>query len=696
MDHVNHAHLLIRVALAISFLVSCGGDAPGCWLTTERNGNRTLHCPDGSTVPLGPEDGEEPYGTLRGSIRRFGYDVNDGIQVKMKGVHVTLETDADGSWEVRDLPVGWYGAEISHPGYQPVELAGLPVLPGIHDIAPIELKIGVRLIEGDKWSLIPSPAGTGVLAFEPEGRLLWIDPRRSDPLWLGNSVRSPTFTEDGGRVVYLDDVDSALRSLKVFDTDTRTRTVVAEKVVSWQVGPRAETLVYSRDVDEGPTVLETWNHLAQKRTPIAQSAFDWTIGPEGRTILARVGLDEGTALIVWDVASETGLALPGSSAGFPAIGPDGRSFIYRTVSGQTLLWHGGKGEAFPIEPPATFWSFSTDGSRVLVGQADGTLEDWALGPLTRRKVAAGVQRAVFSPDGRSVAYVHRIQDGRQQIRLWSEASGHSIRIAEAERLIDLAFGPEGSRIFWIAVDASGSPILRSWSLEDGVEEIGPSSRLPTHAPDGSGYVYTTGTTLWYRRAAHGAEAVELLEGVNPNATVGWFGRHVWATTDRTSPGPLHVVDRERGELAFTADLVFPPSIQVTEAGFFFLDDCNETPDRGRLIRWKDGETLQIHTGVRLQNERSGLSAAVPATFSKDGRRGFYQSDLWPERSPRILALYDDAGGAPTPIDSHVIDAALGEKMLVWVVDDQVVDSQRSGLYLAPLPLATRPSENPIP
>lgn len=703
MDHVGHAHFLIRLAFATLLvgwggLLGCSDESPGCRILTARNGQQTLRCPGGGDVPLGSGETDEPFGTLRGTIRRFGYEWNEGIHVQMKGVHVALDTAPDGSWEVRDLPVGWYGAEISYPGYQPVSLPSLAVLPGIVDLDPIELKIGTRLVEGDKWTLKPSPLGRGTLAFESEGRLLWIDPTRADPLWLGNAVRAPTFTQDGERVVYLDEV-TGRRVLKIFDTGSRARTTVAENVLDWEVGqPGAEIVAYVREFAEGQRLLEVWNHVAQTRSPVALDVWDWAVGRGGKVVLARVGNIAGGALVIWDVASETGTPLPGVPGELPDVGPDGLSFLFQDSTERILLWHGARNEVLPIEPPPTFFSFNGDGSQLLTAHSDGTLKRWNLRRGdTEEVVATDVTWATWSADGETLAFARWLADGRQQIRIREPDTGATFRVAETDRVMELEFSPDGSALFFVSRFADGTRRLFSFTAADGVEEIGPSARLPLFAPDGAGYVFTAGNSLWYRDLDHGSAAVELITDVQVGGgwPVGWWGDRLWVTASANWVGAFRVFSRSTGLLEWEAAGVHPGSIQGTEGGLFFLDDCNAPSDRGRLMRWRGGEAVEIHTGVRLDDRSTPLSSALEATFTPTGGKGFFQSDHWPERDPRILALFDEARQAPVPIDSLVVDAAVGESWLIWVVNDQRKGSaSRSGVYVAHLPLPNSPQDVP--
>lgn len=683
--------ILAWVGLAIIAL-GCGAGDPPCKVTVGSKGERILRCPDGE-VSLPPMNEGEPFGTLRGSIRRFGYDVNPGIMVEMGGVNVALQTESDGSWLLRDLPVGWYSATFSYAGYESVKWGSIPVIPGVHSLEDVELKIGTRLLDGEKWMLIPSPDEKGALAWEPGGgRLIWIDPKRSDPLWLGTSVATPMFNDDGSKVLYLDGVLSGGMELMIFETDTRTRTTIADKVDTLVPGPGFDTVAYRRTVD-GQQRLEVWNHPARKRAAVAMNPRQWEIGPGGRTLLARISSDAQT-LVVWDVASETGSVLHGVSDGLPEIAPDGISFVFETMAGDSLLWHGARNEALPLGGTPRSSAFSADGSRLQVLQQDGTLYHWDLGTASKQEVASDAVFATYSPDGQRLAFVRHLGDGRQQIRIWDRATRESVRVTETPGLLDLMFAPDGSGLFFVHLGDERAFRLSVWREESGIESIGASDRLPLFSPDRSAYVFFQENGIWYREARQGAQPIELLTPafLASGWPVGWSESHVWASDYPFHAGPLRVLDRRTGNIVLNAEKVYAPSIRAdADGGLLYLEDANPREGRGRLVRWQDGDVQALHTGVRF--DATHASPALPLTATADGRRSVFQSDVWPVRAPRILALFDNSLEAPVPIDSHVYDAVVGTDYLLWVVNDEKQgDDSRSGIYLSSFPPGALASE----
>lgn len=696
MDHVGSTHLLIRLVLVglLGVGFACGED-PGCRVQTDRQGKQVLHCPGGGSVGVGEGTPDDAFGTLRGTIRRFGYDSNEGIHVRMKGVNVAFDTAADGRWEVPELPVGWYGAEFTYPGYQPIDLARLAVLPGDNEIEGLELRIGSQVIDGRKWRLLPSPSGKGALAHEQDGRLLWIDPARADPVWLGNSVRSPSFTAGGERVLYLDEVSSGRKVLKAYDTETRVRTTIGERVVRWEVDPEGDIVAYVREIEQDQMLLEVWNRLAETHTPVALSPFSWTLADEARVVLARVpDMFFGQALVVWDIASEMATALRADGGDFPAVGPDGVSFVFRDPSGAHHLWLGKQSQALSLGHAPTSWTFGPDGNGLLVGHADGNLYRWDLHLGTRELVGSDVLMATWSPDAETVAFVRWTADGRQQIRILDPESGSSLRVTEAERVLEAGFSPDASTLFAVVRSPTGGRQLLSFTLEEGLEDVGAAAALPVFAPDGGGYAFHADGSIWYRDRAPGSEAVEVLAGVHQDRSlpVGWWDDFLWVASHSRTVGSLRVLDRRSGAIVWEAEGVHAPSIRATAGGLFYLDDCNAVSDRGRLVRWHPSGLEVIHTGVRLADEGSPLSAALRATFTPGGV-GFFQSDAWPERVPRILALYDPNRDEAIPMDAWVTQAVAGESWLLWTVDDED-EEPRSGVHVARLPLPTRPPEAP--
>jgi len=113
----------------------------------------------------------------------------------------------------------------------------------------------------------------------------------------------------------------------------------------------------------------------------------------------------------------------------PAWSPDGRTLAYQTDEHTDIT-----PSAFGAQAGSTIWLVDADGSHAR--------------PLTARGTPLGGHAApAWSPDGRHVAFT--AFDGGSDSGAWivTVADGGTARLAEAFRLYELAFAPDGSAVF---------------------------------------------------------------------------------------------------------------------------------------------------------------------------------------------------------------------------------------------------------
>ncbi len=206
--------------------------------------------------------------------------------------------------------------------------------------------------------------------------------------------------------------------------------------------------------------------------------------------------------------------------------PDGSRVLYAdSIPNQRLAGT----YAVPAEggPPMMFWkeiaTLSRDGARVAFPDfAAGVTRVQEFGKSSIATVSNGAAFVWFSPDGRQVAWIERL-DAPQTTsaidrlsRVWTaNADGTNARIrANNVRTSEIQWFPDGRRIVYTGRDANGTnPGIYALDLNTGVIAqlaTGFSSRGVRLAPDGQSLVYLA--TLEANAEANGMWVVRLDTG----------------------------------------------------------------------------------------------------------------------------------------------------------------------------------------
>lgn len=681
----------LAVTLLLAALAGCGDDGPeACVFVTDDSGTTTMRCPDGSSVRFPSTEEEQPPGGIRGTIRLFGRQDHAGIRVEVRGhPDLVAYTEADGSYAIDEVPAGYHAVDISAPGYEDEEAEELVVLPGAWATEDAELRIGKRLLEGAEWELIPSPKDARFLAHQPNGDLHLIDPVAASARFLAGQVQDATFSPDGAWVIFKSGEPNPEQTgvLSLHDVARNSTRQIAESVFAWQLTPDRATFVVERRAGQRST-LETWHEPTGRRAGVAQDVVTWRVSGDGGAILASIRISSGLALVVWDVAASGGTGLgdvaPDSFVELPAFSPDHRSFVYRSVTGDGLLWHGGRQEASFLGALLAWHAFDDEGDQLLYATAqENGLFHWEVDTGSRFEIATGIVTIpAFSPGGQLVAYA-RIDGGEIVLSIWDRESRASTRVGTLPAVPHaLRFDPTGRNLF--VHDEAGA--LHLWR-DGALRLLSPAAHgLPAFAPDGTSYLFVDGEELLWAET-DGGEPLLLGAPVfgYPFAWSAGGDRLLFLT------GASH--DGDRGDA-----WVFHPETRhlekVAEATLLracdFLDDgsvialqrYDRSSLRGELVR--GGEV--IATGVY----------EGPA-FTPDGTRILFVEDVLPVRAEGVLTLWEpprrecaphpDGGrvecGGLVPIDGWVRAQLVGPTFLAWVAEPE--DEARRGLYVAHFP-----------
>jgi len=204
-----------------------------------------------------------------------------------------------------------------------------------------------------------------------------------------------------------------------------------------------------------------WLSLPSQRDVVVDAAFS----PNGRVLAA--GTAHGT-LIFWDVTSgvRLGPVLRYHTGQSPranlAFTPNGLTLFTSVQGGKTTVWDATRRRPVRTFPLGGTLALSRDGTRVALGQQDGSiiLADAATGRrrrvLTRHGTA--VMGLAFSPDGGSLASA----SGDRTAILWDVATGKAREILQghAGSVTGVAISPDGRTLYTSSLDNS----VMAWDL----------------------------------------------------------------------------------------------------------------------------------------------------------------------------------------------------------------------------------------
>jgi WD40 repeat protein len=210
-------------------------------------------------------------------------------------------------------------------------------------------------------------------------------------------------------------------------------------------------------------------------TPVTCAAF----GPDGKTLLTAAS--GGPMVRIWDVATGEAIASPESIVSLfpPALSPDGKTVLIRSVSSRAQLWNIATGQPIgqPLEHPGGVEAvaFSRDGKTVATTSTNpyedfrsarlwDTATGWSVGqPLSHQ---GRILIVAFSPDGMTVL----TGSDDMTARLWDVATGQPIGqpLRHHDKVFVAAFSPDGKAV----LTGSDDKTARLWDAASG-EPIGP-------------------------------------------------------------------------------------------------------------------------------------------------------------------------------------------------------------------------------
>jgi WD40 repeat protein/DNA-binding SARP family transcriptional activator len=204
-----------------------------------------------------------------------------------------------------------------------------------------------------------------------------------------------------------------------------------------------------------------WLPLPSQRDVVVDAAFS----PNGRVLGA--GTAHGT-LIFWDVNSgaRLGPVLRYHTGQSPranlAFTPDGATLFTSVQGGKTIVWDATRRRPVRTFPFGGTLAVSRDGTRVALGQQDGSIILADAVTSRRRMVltrhSAAVTGLAFSPDGGILASV----SGDRTAILWEVATGKAREILQghAGSVTGVAISPDGRTLYTSSLDNS----VMAWDL----------------------------------------------------------------------------------------------------------------------------------------------------------------------------------------------------------------------------------------